>query len=859
MRGSGKGTAKDSEEYEDHFLHQTIGAPRIRSHTARYGHHKVMRHHHLASSSSGGGSALPTTSTADAPGAAGTTASSVSAYLEHLPSLNLNATPPPRPPRPPGGLLGISNGRGIGYGRSLGSSNYDSPLTIHGSFDGHVRSEANLYGGKNQSSGLLPVKSLSGGAGSGNHHRPSTSIFPIQKALEIAMKESRLLAAASSRGGAGSAGTGMITGTTFVRELRRARHARGAIITEHGPTPDISLDEDEDEDTTPTDADVELDFDIESRLRIHGSLPSSSSQSSQSFSTGMDTFQSRTTTSTTRFNSLKTHNTTDREYGDIRIQRPAITAFESKAGYPGIAYLPHTSSSHAGIMSLRTPGSLRNVPSTKSWGHISSSSGSALISTSASNTFAPVSISSSSSSSIPYSEKSLELFVISSTSSTSTPYQSHCSPVLPSSSSSTFASSTSSSLSSSSRSESAVHAVRELLDSYPAPSPYCVDDKKRSPLHFAAAAGDLELVEYLLERGVRPDCGRDIAGNMPLHLAIISNKIDVVAALLRAGADMTLASPMTHKTPLDLAESRLSYLLSCAQESVKQSQEQSSSPLDLHNNQIATRSTFRHPSSSSPSQSQALLRQIRDIVNLLRPYVVRQQKMQHSEQGKERQKERSWERADKYMRQHEYLNQESNSSGGSGLWRVDPHSDDNFGDMEDEDEDDDDEGDDDRMDMGERRQRSSTMNPRGGAAARKQLSTRVDVDGDVDFDDDSNDAQRSSYPGSGKMKRLNNRRLPKRMDANETEEALENLMNGLSLLEANRKQIEQQQHQQHQHHGNSAQMLVQGGVSDSTDGNLADSELDPRSEQEVDEALPDLLEQVQQVLEAIKLNENTGS
>ncbi|KAF9947815.1 hypothetical protein BGZ65_008524, partial [Modicella reniformis] len=51
-----------------------------------------------------------------------------------------------------------------------------------------------------------------------------------------------------------------------------------------------------------------------------------------------------------------------------------------------------------------------------------------------------------------------------------------------------------------------VHVVRELLDSYPAPSPYCVDDKKRSPLHFAAASGDLELVEFLLERGVRPDC-----------------------------------------------------------------------------------------------------------------------------------------------------------------------------------------------------------------------------------------------------------------------------------------------------------------------------------------------------------------
>ena len=108
------------------------------------------------------------------------------------------------------------------------------------------------------------------------------------------------------------------------------------------------------------------------------------------------------------------------------------------------------------------------------------------------------------------------------------------------------------------------------------------------------------------------------------------------------------------------------------------------------------------------------------------------------------------------------------------------------------------------------------------------------------------------------------------MDADETEEALESLMNGLSLLEANRKQKEQQkQHQQQQ-----LQLLQQheqafGGPSFSSntfsqhsaggdigDGNLADSELDAGSEQQdVEDGLPDLLEQVQQVLQAIKLNE----
>ncbi|KAF9386246.1 hypothetical protein CPC16_007608 [Podila verticillata] len=357
---------------------------------------------------------------------------------------------------------------------------------------------------------------------------------------------------------------------------------------------------------------------------------------------------------------------------------------------------------------------------------------------------------------------------------------------------------------------SAVHEVRKLLDSYPAPSPYCVDEKKRSPLHFAAASGDLELVEFLLERGVRPDCGRDIAGNMPLHLAIISNRIDVVAALLKAGADMTLASPMTLKTPLDLAESRLSYLLSRAQEASKP---QHPEAIDLFNKQIATRST-------PPTQSSALLDQIKGIVGLLRPYVVRQQRLQHGERQKERQKERSWERADKYMRQQ-------SNEGSEGMWRMDGQSEDNYGDMEDEDDDEDG-----MMDV--------------GSSHRKQPG--LDHDGDMELIDEL-------PPYSEKSRKV--RRITRRMNANETEEALESLMNGLSLLEANRLQ----QQQLGSEGSTSRPQQASGypglhrGSSDIGDGNLADTELD--RENEVDDGLPDLLEQVQQVLQAIKLNESS--
>ncbi|KAF9111838.1 hypothetical protein BGX27_004372 [Mortierella sp. AM989] len=839
MRGP-KPNAKDPEEMEDLVLHRTIGASRIRSHSAKYGSHKINRHHHSSNPSS---LALPS-NTHSAPGSAGTT---VSSYLENLPSVSLDLTPtppPPRPPRPPGGMLGISNGRGMGYSRSLGST-YDSPLSIHSSFNGHVRSGANLYGGKSQISGLLPLKPSSG------HTRPTTSVFPIQKALEIAMKESRLLAAASSKTGSASSGTGtgMTTARTFVRELRRTRHTRTAVITEHGPTPDISLDEDEDEDDDEEEEQqrqqdlhaVDVDHGVNSGQDI------SSGTDNNSTNRVFEPWSSRSNARDPR--RVFMNDTFVHEHGDIRIQRPTATSFDSRAAYPGIAYVQHTNTPHSSVFSLCTPKTLRNVPSTGVWKSLLESPSSSSASSSAS-TYAALrstSISSSSSSSSatltsPYSHTSLDSFFLSSSTSARAPYQSHFSPVLSSSSTFTsephalFSIGSSSRMSSMSSSayptspESAVHAVRELLDSYPAPSPYCVDDKKRSPLHFAAASGDLELVEFLLERGVRPDCGRDIAGNMPLHLAIISNRVEVVAALLKAGADMTLASPMTHKTPLDLAESRLSYLLSRAQESVKQSQGTSTGTLDLHNSQIATRSSFH---TLPITQSAALLYQIRGIVNLLRPYVVRQQKLQHGERQKDRQKERSWDRAEKYMRQQHSHYIGAGDSSRSGLWRVDPHSDDNFGDMEDEDEEDDND-----MDTEDNRQRTS--------AARSGLSM-VDMDGDMELGDDED----NGLPHYATKPRRVPRRLNKRMNANETELALENLMNGLSLLEANRKQHLEQQQQQHE--------TSQSSIPDIADGNLADSELDPRGEQEgeqeVDDALPDLLEQVQQVLQAIKLNE----
>ncbi|KAG0344698.1 hypothetical protein BG004_004255 [Podila humilis] len=536
--------------------------------------------------------------------------------------------------------------------------------------------------------------------------------------MEISMKEWKLLNAASNRAEPISTGRGPNSGMTFVTELKRLRHARGALFADHTGSKDelIAQSYGGDGDQTAVDT-IKTDTGYDDGLARNVGISLEEMDISKAYSA---------------------HTRPVHEHGDIRIQRPAITSYDAKMHYPGIAHLHHSLTSQTGAVAIRHSSPSKNV------------------------------------------------------------YPSG----------------------------SAVHKVRELLDSYPAPSPYCVDEKKRSPLHFAAASGDLELVEFLLDRGVRPDCGRDIAGNMPLHLAIISNRIDVVAALLRAGADMTLASPMTLKTPLDLAESRLSYLLSRAQGASKTPQPEAIGLFG--NSQVATRSAML-----MSSQSPALLEQIKGIVGLLRPYVVRQQRLQNGDRQRERQNGRSWELADKYMRQQ--ANEVSSSS--ESMWRTDIHSDDNYGDMEDVGEDDED----DSM-MG-----IDSKHPRRG--------TNLDLDDSLEMHEDL-----PSYNGRPARK---NRRLPRRMNANETEEALESLMNGLSLLEASRIQQHQQQvaasgtgiHQQNSQRLNTSIVSLEHGGSDIGDGNLADSELDPRNDSEVEEALPDLLEQVQQVLQSIKLNE----
>jgi ankyrin repeat protein len=80
--------------------------------------------------------------------------------------------------------------------------------------------------------------------------------------------------------------------------------------------------------------------------------------------------------------------------------------------------------------------------------------------------------------------------------------------------------------------------VRALLD---ATTPKLVpdlirDSKMRTPLLVACAAGNADVVKVLVEHGADPNClTGDIVGNKPLDLAVISNSVDTVIALLNAG------------------------------------------------------------------------------------------------------------------------------------------------------------------------------------------------------------------------------------------------------------------------------------------------------------------------------------
>jgi ankyrin repeat protein len=78
-----------------------------------------------------------------------------------------------------------------------------------------------------------------------------------------------------------------------------------------------------------------------------------------------------------------------------------------------------------------------------------------------------------------------------------------------------------------------------------------VDRAGRTPLHYAAAEGDVTLVEELLKSGANPAVADD-NGWTPLHFAAKNYKPEVVRALLAAGAPVD-SRDLHGNTPLSKA------------------------------------------------------------------------------------------------------------------------------------------------------------------------------------------------------------------------------------------------------------------------------------------------------------------
>jgi len=78
-----------------------------------------------------------------------------------------------------------------------------------------------------------------------------------------------------------------------------------------------------------------------------------------------------------------------------------------------------------------------------------------------------------------------------------------------------------------------------------------VDRMGRTPLHYAAADGDVGLVHKLLESGLSADAADD-NGWTPLHFAAQSNAAEIVEVLLNAGASVDVQDGHGN-TPLSTA------------------------------------------------------------------------------------------------------------------------------------------------------------------------------------------------------------------------------------------------------------------------------------------------------------------
>ncbi len=93
----------------------------------------------------------------------------------------------------------------------------------------------------------------------------------------------------------------------------------------------------------------------------------------------------------------------------------------------------------------------------------------------------------------------------------------------------------------------------EMSGRRPSRGPADGRDRGETPLHIAALLGLNEVVAMLLREGADPNVGRFSDAWTPLHAAALAGHADIVDALLAHGADPDGTHPTMHESPLHVA------------------------------------------------------------------------------------------------------------------------------------------------------------------------------------------------------------------------------------------------------------------------------------------------------------------
>jgi ankyrin repeat protein len=93
-----------------------------------------------------------------------------------------------------------------------------------------------------------------------------------------------------------------------------------------------------------------------------------------------------------------------------------------------------------------------------------------------------------------------------------------------------------------------LNKVRAIIESEPN-SINTADEGGQTPLHYASGEGHIDIVRFLVSKGVDVNV-RDDEGDTPLHYVADSGHTEIAKLLVSSGADVNVKSFYLNQTPL---------------------------------------------------------------------------------------------------------------------------------------------------------------------------------------------------------------------------------------------------------------------------------------------------------------------